>query len=348
MNSQLTSSRRMLSGVCVEPGRFSLLERDLPVASPPGWVLVDLAAAGICGTDYHIFEGKHPYLEYPRVIGHELSGYVASDAEGWNKGQLVVINPYIACGKCRACLRGKPNCCMAIGVLGVHRDGGMCERIAVPAGNLYDASALSVRDAALVEFLAIGAHAVRRSEATAGDRVLVTGAGPIGLGTALFARLAGAEVHMMDISAERLEAAKALGFSLLHMADRPLLEGELADGFDTVFDATGNPTAMEAGFGHVAHGGTYVFVSVVKGDLTFSDAEFHKREMKLVGSRNAQTPDFLHVMDALSSGAIDGGKLVSTVLALEELPEKLPALAADRSGFIKVLVALPAWKSDNG
>ncbi|CAN7386035.1 zinc-binding alcohol dehydrogenase family protein [Rhizobium sp. LjRoot254] len=338
----------MLSGVCVEPGRFSLIERDLPVTAPPGWVLVDLAAAGICGTDYHIFEGKHPYLEYPRVIGHELSGYVAVDADGWIKGQLVVINPYIACGKCRACLRGKPNCCMAIGVLGVHRDGGMCERIAVPAGNLYDASALSVRDAALVEFLAIGAHAVRRSEATSGDRVLVTGAGPIGLGTALFARLAGAEVHLMDMSAERLEAAKAFGFSRLHMPDRPLLEGELADGFDVVFDATGSPKAMEAGFGHVAHGGTYVFVSVVKGDLTFSDAEFHKREMKLVGSRNAQTPDFLHVMDALSSGDIDGGKLVSTVLALEELPEKLPALAADRSSLIKVLVALPAWKLGHG
>jgi 2-desacetyl-2-hydroxyethyl bacteriochlorophyllide A dehydrogenase len=348
MNSQSTLTRRMLSGVCVEPGRFSLLERDLPIDAAPGWVLVDLAAAGICGTDYHIFEGKHPFLEYPRVIGHELSGYVASDAEGWTKGQLVVINPYIACGKCRACLRGKPNCCMAIGVLGVHRDGGMCERIAVPAGNLYDASALSVRDAALVEFLAIGAHAVRRSEATAGDRVLVTGAGPIGLGAALFAQLAGAEVHMMDMSAERLEAAKALGFSRLHMADQPLLQGELADGFDVVFDATGSPKAMEAGFGHVAHGGTYVLVSVVKGDLTFSDAEFHKREMKLVGSRNAQTPDFLHVMDALSSGAIDGSKLVSTVLAFEDLPEMLPALAADRSGLIKALVALPAWKSGHG
>lgn len=347
MSSQSISTRRMLSGVCVKPGQFSLLERDLPTSAPEGWVLVDLAAAGICGTDYHIFQGKHPYLEYPRVIGHELSGYVAADAEGWTKGQLVAINPYISCGKCRACLRGKPNCCMAIGVLGVHRDGGMCERIAVPAGNLYDASALSERDAALVEFLAIGAHAVRRSDAAQGDRVLVTGAGPIGLGTALFARLAGADVHMMDTSAQRLDAAKTLGFSNLHTRDRPLIQGELADGFDIVFDATGNPTAMEAGFGHVAHGGTYVLVSVVKGDLTFSDAEFHKREMKLVGSRNAQTPDFLHVMDALSSGAIDGGQLVSTVLAFDELPEKLPALAADRSGLIKALVALPAWGSGN-
>ncbi|MFM2281707.1 MAG: hypothetical protein RLZZ444_3938 [Pseudomonadota bacterium] len=343
MDSQSKSAPQMVSGVCVEPGLFSLMERDLPLTAPDGWVLVDIAAAGICGTDYHIFEGKHPYLEYPRVIGHELSGYVAEDAGDWKKGQRVVINPYIACGKCRACRRGKPNCCMEIGVLGVHRDGGLCERIAVPAGNLYDAANLSERDAALVEFLAIGAHAVRRSEAAAGDRVLVTGAGPIGLGAALFARLAGAEVHMMDMSAERLEAARALGFTHLHRPDQPILVGELADGFDVVFDATGNPKAMEAGFAHVAHGGTYVLVSVIKGDLTFSDPEFHKREMKLVGSRNAQTPDFLHVMQALSSGAIDGGQLVSTVLTLEDLPQKLPLLAADRSSLIKALVALPAW-----
>ena len=348
MNNQSFPTRRMMSGVCVEPGRFSLVERDLPVAAPEGWVLVDLAAAGLCGTDFHIFEGKHPFLAYPRVIGHELSGYVAADAGEWRRGQRVVINPYIACGTCRACQRGKPNCCMAIGVLGVHRDGGMCERIAVPAGNLYDASGLSVRDATLVEFLAIGAHAVRRSEAGAGDRVLVTGAGPIGLGAALFARLTGAEVHLMDMSAERLEAARAFGFEHLHPADRPLLEGPLADGFDVVFDATGHAGAMEAGFAHVAHGGTYVLVSVVKGDLTFSDAEFHKREMKLVGSRNAQTPDFLHVMEALASGAIDGGKLVSAVLSLDELPERLPALAANRSGLIKALVALPAWEADHG
>ncbi len=198
--------RSMLCGVCIEPGRFELALRPIPQTAPAGWVLVDLAAAGLCGTDYHIFEGKHPYLQYPRVIGHELSGVVAQDSEGWAKGQPVVVNPYIACGTCHACRRGKPNCCMSIGVLGVHRDGGMCARIAVPAGNLYDAQGLSLHEAALVEFLAIGAHAVRRAGLGPEDRVLVTGAGPIGLGAALFARLTGAEVHLLDLSEQRLSA----------------------------------------------------------------------------------------------------------------------------------------------
>lgn len=324
----------MLCGTCIEAGQFALVERPLPQTAPDGWVLVDIAAVGLCGTDYHIFQGKHPYLQYPRVIGHELSGHVTKAAHGFAKGQLVVINPYIACGTCRACQRGKPNCCMSIGVLGVHRDGGMCARIAVPAGNLYDATGLTPRLAAMVEFLAIGAHAVRRSDMTAADRVLVTGAGPIGLGAALFARSTGAEVHVLDISAERRKAAAVLGFTNLHGPGDDLPK----DGFDVVMDATGNPRAMEAGFAQVAHGGTYVLVSVVKDDLTFNDAEFHKREMRLIGSRNALAEDFQTVMAALRSGAVDGEALISATFPLADLPRRMAELAHDRGTIIKAIV----------
>ncbi len=322
----------MRAGLCVEPGSFVLTDRPLPQAAPEGWVLVDIAVAGLCGTDYHIFEGKHPYLQYPRVIGHELSGRVTAAGHGFAAGQLVVINPYIACGTCHACQRGKPNACMNIGVLGVHRDGGMCARIAVPAGNLIDAQGLSPHHAALVEFLAIGAHAVRRGEVGATDRVLVTGAGPIGIGAALFARAMGAEVHLLDTSAQRLQAAGRLGFQHLH--------GSVTDSFDVVMDATGNPKAMEAGFAHVAHGGTYVLVSVVKDDLTFNDAEFHKREMRLIGSRNALAVDFQTVLAALRSGEVEGDALISARLPLADLPRRIGELAADRGGIIKAVVEI--------
>ena len=325
----------MSCGLCLAPGQFVLDRRPVPQTAPEGWLLVDIAAAGLCGTDYHIFEGKHPYLEYPRVIGHELSGRVVEGGHGFTAGQLVVINPYIACGTCHACMRGKPNCCMAIGVLGVHRDGGMCGRIAVPAINLIDATGLTAREAALVEFLAIGAHAVKRSDMTAADRVLVTGAGPIGLGAAIFARQSGAEVHLLDTSPQRLEAAGKLGFSRLHGPG-----GVPAGGFDIVMDATGNPRAMEAGFAHVAHGGSYVLISVVKDDLTFNDAEFHKREMRLIGSRNALAADFQTVMAALRSGAVSEQALVSAVLPLSDLPRRIAELAADRGGIIKAVVEI--------
>lgn len=334
-----TDQTTMLCGVCVSPGDFRLEARPLPETAPPGWVLVDIAAAGLCGTDYHIYEGKHPYLEYPRVIGHELGGVVARSAEGWQAGQVVVINPYVACGQCSTCKKGKTNCCVRLSVLGVHRDGGMCRRIAIPAANLYLAEGLTPRQAALVEFLAIGAHAVRRSELGQGDRVLVNGVGPIGLGVALFARMRGAEVHLRDASAARLAiVAEGFGFSLLHGLEGNLLEGPLADGFDVVFDATGNVAAINQGFAHVAHGGTCVLVSVVKGDISFSDAEFHKREMRLIGSRNAVEEDFRAVMAALTSGQIDSAKLVSEVVALTDLPRRLPELVLQRETLIKALV----------
>lgn len=322
--------------VCDEPGRMSIHERDLPGQAPEGWVLVDIAAAGICGTDYHIFEGKHPFLQYPRLIGHELSGHVAS---GPNKGQLVVINPYVSCGTCRACRRGKPNCCTRIEVLGVHRDGGMCQRIAVPAENLYPAEGLTPEQAAMVEFLAIGAHAVQRSGTGPGDVVLVTGAGPIGIGTALFARIAGAEVHLMDLSDARLELARSLfGFDEHHKPGEDILQGDLAEGFDVVFDATGNAKAIEAGFPLVAHGGSTVLVSVVKDDISFTDSEFHKREARIIGSRNALKDDFERVMKAIRDGHIPTDAIASRTIALPDLPKHFPGLVEDRENLVKVLV----------
>ncbi|MGN8022515.1 zinc-binding alcohol dehydrogenase family protein [Phyllobacterium sp. 22229] len=329
----------MLCGTCVEPGRFELIERPLPLALPEGWAFVDITAVGICGTDYHIYAGKHPFLNYPRVIGHELSGRLVTPAGGLKAGTLVVINPYIACGKCRACLRSKPNCCANIAVLGVHCDGGLCQRIAVPAENLIAADGLDDIQAAMVEFLAIGAHAVARSGLAAGDRVLVTGAGPIGIGTALFARLAGAEVHLLDVSAQRLAiAGEKFGFQDSYDDPSRVLDGDRADGFDTVFDATGAAAAIEAGFPFLAHGSSYVLVSVVKDHIRFDDAEFHKRETRIVGSRNAVQSDFETVMTAMRAGKIPTDALCSVTLSLAELPERFPELARDRSGLIKAIV----------
>lgn len=326
----------MTCGVCVEPGRFALEERAKPKEAPEGYRLVDIAAIGICGTDYHIFEGKHPFLNYPRVIGHELSGHLV---DGPDAGTLVVVNPYISCGTCRACQRGKPNCCSSIAVLGVHTDGGMCARIAVPEGSLYPAEGLTPIQAAMVEFLAIGAHAVARSGCGAGDRVMVTGAGPIGLGTALFARIAGAEVHLMDLSAQRLSAAaELLGFTETHQPDDDILSGDLAEGFDVVFDASGNAGAIEAGFPLVAHGGVTVLVSVVKESITFTDSEFHKRESQIIGSRNALKVDFDRVIAAIRAGDVPTGAIASAIVPLAELPAQFASLTEDRDHLIKVLV----------
>ncbi|MDX8448811.1 zinc-binding alcohol dehydrogenase family protein [Mesorhizobium captivum] len=335
----------MKAVVCRSPGDLVLEDRAAPGAPPPGWARVAVSHVGICGTDYHIFEGKHPFLAYPRIMGHEVSGTVVERGEGVGLpvGEPVIINPYLACGKCIACRHGKPNCCVSIEVLGVHRDGAMCDEILVPAQNLYPANGLSLADAAAVEFLAIGAHAVRRSLGVQGARTLVIGAGPIGIGTAIFARIAGFDVSLLDMSTERLNFAEGeLAFAALDGSKTPatdlVRQATSGEGFDLVFDATGNTQSVQSAFAHVAHGGTLVLVSVVKDDITFSDPEFHKREMTLVGSRNALRADFDHVAASIRNGAVPLGKLVTHRTTLAGTPRDLARWAHEKSGLIKAVI----------
>ncbi len=326
----------MRAVICTEPGRLERVERAWPEPAP-GLVAVDVKVVGICGTDFHIYKGVHPFLEYPRVMGHELSGVVVEGgrSDKLTPGTPVVINPYFSCGTCVACHKGKPNCCAKLKVLGVHIDGGMCERIMVPEENLYPANGLSLRDAAMIEFLSIGAHAVRRSALVPGDRVLVVGAGPIGVGTALFGRLAGGEVTVMDVSRTRLETvADSFGFRETIAAGETALADidRLTDGdrFDVVLDATGNAKAMETSFDFAASGGTLVLVGVLKADITFNDPEFHRKELTLRATRNATKEDFETVMAAVAAGHIPMDALNTHSDQLDALPEAMPAwLAAD-------------------
>lgn len=331
--------------VCTEPGELKLDARPKPVPAEDE-VLVRIRRIGVCGTDMHIFTGNQPYLSYPRVMGHELAGEVeqAPPGSGLAPGDPVYIVPYLACGTCIACRKGKPNCCTDIRVLGVHRDGGLAEYLCVPQAYVKKADGISLEEAAMVEFLAIGAHAVRRAAVEAGQRVLVVGAGPIGIGVALFSKLRGAAVTALDGRADRLAfCAERIGVDstvVLGEANRDEL-ARLTDGefFDVVFDATGNPKAMEAGFAYVAHGGTYVLVSIVAAEIRFSDPEFHKREMTLMGSRNATAEDFATVVAAMRAGLVPTQALHTHSAPLAELPRVFPEWLESSQGVIKAIVS---------
>jgi 2-desacetyl-2-hydroxyethyl bacteriochlorophyllide A dehydrogenase len=331
--------------VCCEPGRLEIVQRDIPRLEP-GCALVRPRRVGICGTDYHIFQGKHPFLHYPRVMGHELAVEVIEPAVGssFSIGEICVVNPYLSCGRCIACRAGKPNCCTNISVLGVHQDGGLTGMLSVPETNLVKADGLTADECASVEFLSIGAHAVRRGKVTGRDRVLVVGAGPIGLGVALFARASGASVAVLDRSAERAATAESLaGAAVIQdggdalAAVRSFTDG---DGFDIVFDATGSQAAMEKGFEFVAHGGRYVLVSVIKETITFMDPDFHRKEMTLFGSRNATNDDFLWVIGAIRARDIPIGKLITHRTTLQNAANTIPIWANQKAGLIKALVEL--------
>src|SRR5271154_5299321 len=195
--------------VCTSPRSFEYEERNAPVLQPHH-AIIKIKRIGICGTDLHAYEGTQPYFNYPRILGHELSGDLidADDADGFIPGEAVTIIPYFNCGICIACRNKKPNCCVNIKVCGVHIDGGMVDYFSVPSYALMHSNGLSYDELALIEPLSIGAHGVRRANISPNEFVLIIGAGPIGLGTMEFARIAGAQVIAMDINNERLQFCK--------------------------------------------------------------------------------------------------------------------------------------------
>jgi len=328
--------------LCPEPGKLTLIDIAAP-ALKPGWVKVAIRHIGICGTDYHIFEGTHPMLQYPRIMGHELSGVVTDpNGSSFMAGDAVVINPYLNCGHCPACLEGKTNCCETLSVIGVHSDGGMTEEIVMPAGNLYPASDLSLTQAAMVEFLAIGAHAVRRTEIKPGQRVLVVGSGPIGLGTAFFAKIAGGDVTVVDAAADKVAMTRDLGFRTFDLKD---IEGaEFAavkrSGFDSVLDATGSIRAMNASIFHTRTGSNYTLVGVIKGDLVWPDSEVHRRELTIRGSRNATKQDFDHVMESIRRGLVPTDRLATHATDLDQVVVDMPRWVHERDGLIKAIITV--------
>lgn len=333
----------MLTVVCETPGTLRAEDRPMPLRGADE-VLLRVKRVGVCGTDLHIFTGKQPYLSYPRVMGHELSGIVEAAPAGGPlaAGDTVYVMPYLSCGHCIACRAGKTNCCVRIQVLGVHRDGAFTEYLSVPQQFVHKAEGVSLDQAAMVEFLAIGAHAVRRAAIGPGQRVLVVGAGPIGMAAMVFAQLRDATVTALDSRQDRLDFCTqslhvSTGVTLGDTDEAQLAALTNGEFFDVVFDATGNPQAMERGFRFVAHGGTYVLISVVGAHITFSDPEFHKREMTLLGSRNATAEDFETVLTAMRTGQIPN-TLNTHRLALADVPAQFPGLLDPHAGVIKAIV----------
>ena len=311
----------------------------------PGQAIIRIRRIGICGTDLHAFEGTQPYFDYPRILGHELAGDLVDvdKAPGFVVGEAVTVIPYFNCGTCMACRNGKPNCCTTLKVCGVHIDGGMVDYLVVPSAALVHGGGLSYDQLALVEPLAIGAHAVRRAGIQPGEFVLVVGAGPIGLGTMEAARIAGGEVIAMDINEDRLRFCREK-LEMLHTVNasadpmaalRHITRGDMPT---VVIDATGSLRAIENAFQYMAHGARYVLVGLQKGDIRFSHPEFHKREGTLMSSRNATRADFEGVMDSMRRGLIDPTTYITHRVGFGEVKAEFAGWLDPARGVIKAMV----------
>ena len=332
--------------ICEKPGSLVLTEVNKP-SPKKGEVLVQIKSIGICGTDIHAYGGNQPFFNYPRVLGHELAGTIAETGKGVNLelGKAVYVIPYLNCGKCVACKNNKPNCCTDIEVIGVHRDGGMCEYLVVPETHVVLTEGLPFNEMAIIECLAIGAHAVRRAEIKETDTVMVLGAGPIGLGAAQFAKEKGATTFIADVNESRLafcEDNYNLDAQIDCKSDVKEKLAQLTNGeFPTVIiDATGNPKAMESTFGWLAHGGTLVFVSVVNADISFNDPEFHKRETTLKGSRNATKQDFEHVVACLRNGSVKSESMITHTTHFSEFVNVFDTWVKPETGVVKAVIEI--------
>ena len=325
--------------ICEKPFEFQLKEVD-PPARQAGQALVRINRIGICGTDLHAYEGNQPFFTYPRILGHEVAGVidtVAENPQNYKSGDPVAIIPYLECGECIACRMGKTNCCSRLNVLGVHSDGGMQEFVTVPVDHLVKTDGLDPDETAMVECMAIGAHAVSRADIRPAEFVLVIGAGPIGLGTMQFAAAEGARVIAMDLNDQRLtfcEHELGVEFTINaagdpHTALKQITAGEFPS---VVMDATGNAESMRNALNFLSHGGRLVYIGLFIGDFLLNDPEFHKRETTLLSTRNATRQDFEHVIDLMKTGAV-----------------KTRPLITHRSDFMNLMKDFPNWLDpDNG
>jgi 2-desacetyl-2-hydroxyethyl bacteriochlorophyllide A dehydrogenase len=338
----------MQTMILESPGKLVLTDTRPPESPEPNTALVRVRRVGICGTDLHAYMGRQPFFTYPRILGHELGVEVLAVGPGVTSvrpGDLCAVEPYLHCGACVACRRGKTNCCANLRVLGVHTDGGMRERIVVPAAKLHRSDRLNPEQLALVETLAIGCHAVSRANPQPDECCLIIGAGPIGLATLEFVRQAGARPIVLERSPIRqtfcrevLGVADVLTPSERLDADlRDLAGGDLPE---VVFDATGSSASMSAAFGLVAPGGRLIFVGLTVDEVRFRHPVFHKVEGTLLCSRNALPADFTRVMDLIERGVLDTVPWISSRPGLAELPGLFPDLTRVETGVVKAVVRL--------
>jgi 2-desacetyl-2-hydroxyethyl bacteriochlorophyllide A dehydrogenase len=335
----------MKSLVCTIPGHFEYHQKEKPVLKP-GHAIIKVKRIGICGTDLHAFEGTQPFFEYPRILGHELSGELIEfdDAPGFEKDEAVTYIPYFNCGQCQACRSGKPNCCSNIKVSGVHQDGGMVEFLSIPSGTLLHGEGLGLDDLALVEPLAVGAHAICRAGIRKEEFVLVIGAGPIGLATMEFAKLAGGKVIALDINESRLAFCRSYmnifatinaGSSDVAGQIREITNGDMPT---AVFDASGSLRAINNAFSFIAHGGRYILVGLQKSEISFSHPEFHKREATLMSSRNATRKDFEYAISSIQRGWITPAIYITHRAHFDQVKNQFKSWLDPATGVIKTMV----------
>ncbi|NLJ90956.1 MAG: zinc-binding alcohol dehydrogenase family protein [Clostridiales bacterium] len=338
----------MKSIIIKNPGEVEVKEVEMPVPKE-GEALLKILYGGICGSDFNSFRGTNAYVSYPITPGHEFSAEIVKVGKNDYKleeGMIVTCNPYFNCGSCYSCKRGLVNCCSNSETMGVQREGAFFEYITMPLDRIYDGKGLQAKTLALVEPFCISYHGVSRANVTPKDRVLIIGAGTIGLFAAVAARTLGASVYMTDIAKKKLDFAKEMGVEGTFVNDSPNSFAANVDeitggnGFDVVIEAVGLPNTFQNSIDAAAFGGRVVLIGIGKSNLDFNFTLIQKKELNIFGSRNALKEDFINIIDLIKDGKVDVDidKIATNIYKMEDAARAFHDLNNNSQSILKVLL----------
>lgn len=330
-----------------KPFEIAVTETEKPVPKE-GEALLKILYCGICGADVASYTGNQPFTTYPRIPGHEFSAQIVSIPENdrnLKAGDIVTANPYFNCGSCYSCQRGYVNCCTDNQTMGVQRDGSFCEYITMPVERIYDGKGLSAKELALVEPFTISYHALYRAPVKKGDKVLIVGAGPIGLFALIAAKAQGAEVYVADVLDGRLEKAKQFGAAGTINSGKSDIKEEAmkltdGNGFDVCVEACGLSVTFLSCIECAAFAANIILIGNGKKETTFLHSILLKKELNVFGSRNSYAADFRAVIDLIASGEVDVLSMVSAIYPMERADEAFKALAENDGSLSKVLIEM--------
>lgn len=319
-----------------------------------GQLLLKISKVGFCGGDLNGFKGLFELQEYPNVLGHEVGATIEAIGSevpaGFRVGQKVTVYPYLNCGTCVSCRKGRRNACQDNKTMGVRRPGAMTRYLTLPYTDVYVSEQLSMTELALVEPLTVGFHAVARGRVTAKDRVAVIGCGIVGMGAIASAVNRGAEVIALDLDETKLAIARKIGVAHTVNTSQESLEEALAritqgDGPDVIIEAVGSHLTYRAAVEAVAYTGRVVCIGYAKKAVEFNTGVFVRKEIEILGSRNC-TDEFPEVIAYLEAGKFPVSEVISRVVPLSESGAALKAWADNAQGIVKIMVDLDAESDD--
>lgn len=330
-----------------KPGEVEIIEQAMPVRKQ-GEALLKILYGGICGSDLGTYRGTFAYASYPRIPGHEFSAEIieiGDNDRNLKPGMIVTCNPYFNCGHCYSCQRGLVNCCTSNETMGAQRDGAFSEYITMPIERIYDGKGLSAKTLALIEPFCISYHGISRANIQPNDKVLVIGAGTIGVLAAVATKAKGAKVYISDVAENKMNyAIETFGLDGGILNDSPenfiKRVEEITNGnyFDVTIEAVGLPSTFQACIDAAAFDARMVQIGVGKRTHEFDFTLLQKKELNVYGSRNALKKDFLELIDLVKSGKVDLEKIVTNTYNLDEADKAFQDFSKNAASMLKVVI----------